>query len=100
MRRKRRRALRLADRPRLQQRQISWAKNEELKRELEALRASVERPGGEDDPKKTRVIESAGKLTVNWASARVSRLRLAYIFSVLKKLPNKLCNKILHKKCN
>jgi hypothetical protein len=36
MRRKRRRALRLADRPRLRQRQISWAKNEELKRELEA----------------------------------------------------------------
>ncbi|CAK9195901.1 unnamed protein product [Sphagnum troendelagicum] len=47
-----------------------------------SLRADVERPGGEDDPKKTRVIESAGKLAVNWASARVSRLRLAYISSV------------------
>ncbi len=46
------------------------------------MRASVERPGGEDDPKKTRVIERAGKLAVNWASARVSRLRLAYISSV------------------
>jgi hypothetical protein len=82
MRRKRRRALQLADRPRLRQRQISWAKNEGAQTGARSLRASVERPGGEDDPKKTRVIESAGKLAVNWASARVSRLRLAYISSV------------------
>ncbi len=62
MRRKKRRALQLADRPRLRQRQISWAKNEELKGELEALRASVERPGGEDDPKKTRLLKARENL--------------------------------------
>jgi hypothetical protein len=54
--------LQLADRPRLQQRQISWAKNEELKQELEAVRASVERPGGEDDPRRHGLLKARENL--------------------------------------